>query len=123
MDERRENDRDFPIDARIAGRSRRFCSRGPLARRKHQRVNGTRGQVTNDPRLHLLRVIYGGHYPPWLRVGQSFPWIGTPMTVVGHLCRGLPAASGLAASARETARGQSRLRHGKVIFATSTLRR
>jgi hypothetical protein len=36
---------------------------------------------------------------------------------------GLPAASGLAASARETARGQSRLRHGKVIFATSTLRR
>ena len=26
MDERRENDRDFPIDARIAGRSRRFCS-------------------------------------------------------------------------------------------------
>src|ERR1700757_418377 len=33
---------------------------------------------------------------------------------------GLPAASGLAASARVTARGQSRLRHGKVIFATST---
>jgi hypothetical protein len=36
---------------------------------------------------------------------------------------GLPAASCLAASARETARGQSRLRHGKVIFVTSTLRR
>jgi hypothetical protein len=30
-----------------------------------------------------LRVIYGGHYPPWLRVGQSFPRIGTPMTVAG----------------------------------------
>src|ERR1700751_6060226 len=24
-----------------------------------------------------------GHYPPWMRVGQSFPRIGTPMTVAG----------------------------------------
>src|ERR1700757_4361594 len=30
-----------------------------------------------------LWVIYGGHCPPWLRVGQSFPRIGTPMTVAG----------------------------------------
>jgi hypothetical protein len=30
-----------------------------------------------------LRVIYGGYHPPWLRVGRSFSWIGTPMTVAG----------------------------------------
>jgi len=27
----------------------------------------------DDPDRYPLRVIYGGHDPPWLRVGQSFP--------------------------------------------------
>jgi hypothetical protein len=36
----------------------------PLARRKHRRVNGTRGQRTeDDPDCYPLRVIYGGHCP------------------------------------------------------------
>jgi hypothetical protein len=86
------------------------------------RVNGTRGQLTKMtrgftpcgssmaatapvvacwPEFSLDRYTYDG--------GWDIYAAGPP--------------SGLAASARVTARGQSRLRHGKVIFATSTLRR
>jgi hypothetical protein len=71
-----------------------------------------------------LRVIYGGHDPRGCVLARVFPGIGTPMTVAGtSMPRVSPPPHAWAASARETARGQSRLRQGKVIFATSTLRR
>src|ERR1700758_12915 len=56
----------------------------PLARRKHP-AGSTAQRAANedDPGFYPLRVIYGGHCPPWSRVGQSFLWIGTPMTVAG----------------------------------------
>src|ERR1700747_1288253 len=53
----------------------------PLARRKHPAAStAQRAANEDDPGFYPLRVIYGGHCPPWSRVGQSFLWIGTPMT-------------------------------------------
>jgi hypothetical protein len=63
----------------------------------------------DDPDFYPLWVIYGGHCPGGYVLAQSFPWIGTPMTVgVGHLCPWPPL--GLAASACVTARASVPLR-------------
>jgi hypothetical protein len=64
-------------------RSTRKCRTFEAFLQRHQRppsqveatgrVNGTRGQrAEDDPDFYPLWVIYGGHDPPWLRVGQSF---------------------------------------------------
>ena len=65
-----------------------------------------------------LRVIYGAGTTPVVVCWPEFS--RDRYTYDGGwdiYAAGLRAASGLAA------RGQSRLRHGKVIFVTSTLRR
>jgi hypothetical protein len=75
MDERRENDRDFPIDARIAGRSRRFCEcrLRPQLGGSTGRVNGMRGQLTKmtrgftPPAGHLWPPL-----PPVVACGPEF---------------------------------------------------
>src|ERR1700745_3208413 len=69
MNERRENDTRASSNGRKA--------EAPAGQR-HERAGNE-----DDPRLHPLRGIYGGHCPPRVRVAQSFPRIGTPMTVSG----------------------------------------
>jgi hypothetical protein len=78
----------------------------------------------DDPGFYPLWVIYGGHCPPWLRVGQSFP--PDRYTYEGGwdiYAAGSPPPQAWPLQPAKPPELQSRLRHGKVIFATSTLRR
>jgi hypothetical protein len=84
-----------------------------------------RGQRTeDDPDFYPLGVIYGAGYPGGCVLWPEFPL--DRYTYDGGwdiYAAGSPPPQAWPSSARETARGQSRLRHGKVIFVTSTLRR
>jgi hypothetical protein len=94
----------------------------PLARQKHP-AGSTAQRAANedDPRLHPPAGHLWRPLPPVVACGPEFS--PDRYTYDGGWDIYAAGPSGLAASARETARGQSRLRHGKVIFVTSTLRR
>jgi hypothetical protein len=108
-------------------RSRRFCEcrLRPWPGGSTRPGQWQRGQLTKMTRGFTPCGSSMAATTPVVVVGQSFPWIGTPMTVgVGHLCSWPP--SGLAASRNRPrsaplAPRQGDLRHIDIATVEDTL--